>query len=53
VKARALAAEWLSQRGVAIEDLGDDDLRIDLVYLGRERGVCDVRVSVRTGALTA
>jgi len=43
--------EWLHERGLTRNDLQDDDVRLDLVYLGPTRGVCGTRIMVRTAAL--
>jgi hypothetical protein len=43
--------EWLTARGLARNDLDDSDIRIDVIYLGRETGQCATRVLIRTAAL--
>jgi hypothetical protein len=42
---------FLSQRGMSRNELADDDIRVDLVYLGPAKGRCATRVLVRTAAL--
>ncbi len=44
---QSLVSTWLAERGIERQALADDDLRIDLSYLGPGQG-CDMRVSVRT-----
>lgn len=39
--------EWVLAHGMAREELADDDIRIDLVYLGPDRGACATRVLIR------
>jgi len=41
---------WLQGNGFDPAALDDDDIRVDLVYLGRGRG-CEARLRVRTAAL--
>lgn len=42
---------FLSKRGMSRNELADDDIRVDLVYLGPAKGRCARRVLVRTAAL--
>ena len=42
---------FLSQRGLSLADLTEDDLRIDLVYLGSGAGGCARRLMIRTTAV--
>jgi hypothetical protein len=48
-EAKAVLGEWLRDHGIALDEVADDDIRIHLVYLGPERGVCGTRVLVRRG----
>jgi hypothetical protein len=43
---------FLSDRGMTRSQLSDDDIRIDLLYLGPAKGVCAHRVMIRTQALS-
>ena len=43
---------WLAQRGVAPTDLSEDDVRVDLAYLGPDDGRCAVIISVRRAAVS-
>lgn len=43
---------FLSERGMSRSQLSDDDIRIDLAYLGPAKGVCAYRVMIRTQALS-
>jgi hypothetical protein len=38
----------LSRRGLSLADLADDDIRIDLVYLGSSAGGCGRRLMIKT-----
>lgn len=42
---------WLSERGLTRSDIRDDDIRVDLVYLGPERGACGTRIMIRAPAV--
>jgi hypothetical protein len=42
---------FLSARGMSRNEIADDDIRVDLVYLGPAKGRCARRVLVRTAAL--
>jgi hypothetical protein len=42
---------WLSERGLTRSDIRDDDVRVDLAYLGPERGVCGTRIMIRATAV--
>ena len=48
----SVLAAWLAQRGLVPTDLSDDDVRVDLAYLGPDDGRCSVIVSVRRAALS-
>ena len=39
---------FLSRRGLSLADLADDDIRIDLVYLGSSAGGCGRRLMIKT-----
>jgi hypothetical protein len=43
---------WLAERGMSPADLTDEDVRVDLAYLGPDDGRCAVVVRVRRAALT-
>jgi hypothetical protein len=43
---------FLSERGMTRSQLSDDDIRIDLLYLGPAKVVCAHRVMIRTQALS-
>jgi hypothetical protein len=42
---------FLSRRGLSLADLTEDDIRIDLVYLGSGAGGCVRRLMIRTTAM--
>ena len=42
---------WLSERGLTRSDIRDDDIRVDLVYLGPVRGACGTRIMIRATAV--
>ena len=44
---------FLSQRGLSRADLAEDDIRIDLVYMGSSAGGCGRRLMIRTTALSS
>jgi hypothetical protein len=43
---------FLSERGMSRSQLADDDIRIDMVYLGPAKGTCLRRLMIRTRALS-
>jgi hypothetical protein len=43
---------FLSERGMTRSQVSDDDIRIDLLYLGPAEGVCAHRVMIRPRALS-
>ncbi len=49
-KAHSMLDKWLVDRGVSRASIPDEDLRIDLVYLGPGKG-CDLSVSIKESAL--
>jgi len=48
--ARTLHA-FLAERGMSRNEIADNDIRVDLVYLGPAKGRCARRLLVRTAAL--
>lgn len=42
---------WLRERGLTRSGIRDDDIRVDLVYLGPERGACGTRIMIRATAV--
>lgn len=42
---------FLSRRGLSQADLSEDDIRIDLVYLGSDAGGCGHRLMIRATAV--
>jgi hypothetical protein len=49
--APAVLDGWLRERGLTRADISDDDVRLDLMYLGPTRGVCGTRICVRTSVI--
>ena len=43
---------FLSQHGLDRRTIDDDDIRIDVTYLGPDKGTCGYRLMVRTAALS-
>ena len=43
---------WLAERGMTPAELSDDDVRVDLAYLGPDDGRCAVIISIRRAALS-
>lgn len=42
---------WLADRGLVPADLEDDDVRVDLAYLGPDDGRCAVHIWVRRSSM--
>jgi hypothetical protein len=43
---------FLSQHGLDRRSVADDDIRIDVVYLGPDKGTCGYRLMVRAAVLS-
>jgi hypothetical protein len=48
----AVVQAFLAERGLGGARIADDDIRVDRVYLGPDKGSCGQRVMIRTTALT-
>jgi hypothetical protein len=43
---------FLSQHGLNRHSVSDDDIRMDVVYLGPDKGTCGYRLMIRTAVLS-
>jgi hypothetical protein len=43
---------WLASHSLTRDDVRDEDLGIDLIYLGPDRATCATRVSIRDSAIS-